>query len=131
MRGTQFTAVDGRVAFDTIYPGWYPGRTPHIHFKVILDDKERVTGQLYFPDTASERIYAAHSPYRERKQDRDTVNANDFIFREEGEATLAEIERRAVPIALRSSSASTAQVPRSGPGPHPQTGRDVERLVLD
>lgn len=93
LRGTQFTAVDGRVAFDTIYPGWYPGRTPHIHFKVILDDKERVTGQLYFPDTASERIYAAHSPYRERKQDRDTVNANDFIFREEGgEATLAEIE---------------------------------------
>jgi protocatechuate 3,4-dioxygenase beta subunit len=80
LRGTQFTEADGSVRFDTIYPGWYPGRTPHIHFKVILDDKVRVTGQLYFPDTVSERIYAAYSPYRERKQERETVNANDFIF---------------------------------------------------
>jgi protocatechuate 3,4-dioxygenase beta subunit len=95
LRGTQFSAADGTVRFDTIYPGWYPGRTPHIHFKVILDDKARVTGQLYFPDTVSERIYAAYSPYRERKQDRETMNANDFIFREEdGAATLAEMEER-------------------------------------
>jgi protocatechuate 3,4-dioxygenase beta subunit len=93
LRGTQFTAGDGRVAFDTIYPGWYPGRAPHIHFKVILDDKDRVTGQLYFPDAVSERIYATHSPYRERKQERDTVNANDFIFLEQrGADTLAEID---------------------------------------
>jgi len=93
LRGTQFTDGDGRVAFDTIYPGWYPGRTPHIHFKVILDDKDLVTGQLYFPDTVSEHVYATHSPYRERKQERDTVNANDFIFLEQrGADTLADTE---------------------------------------
>jgi protocatechuate 3,4-dioxygenase beta subunit len=93
LRGTQFTDGDGRVAFDTIYPGWYPGRTPHIHFKVILDDKDLVTGQLYFPDTVSEQVYATHSPYRERKQERDTVNANDFIFLEQnGADTLADTE---------------------------------------
>lgn len=93
LRGTQFTDGDGRVAFDTIYPGWYPGRTPHIHFKVILDDKDLVTGQLYFPDTVSEHVYATHSPYRERKQEPDTVNANDFIFLEQrGADTLADTE---------------------------------------
>ncbi|MGH6833505.1 MAG: intradiol ring-cleavage dioxygenase, partial [Methyloceanibacter sp.] len=72
LRGTQFAGADGAVRFATIYPGWYPGRTPHIHFKVILDDKDLVTGQLYFPDTTSERIYATLSPYRERKAERDT-----------------------------------------------------------
>jgi len=75
LRGTQFTDADGAVCFTTIYPGWYPGRTPHIHFKVILDDKDLVTGQLYFPDTISERIYATVSPYRERKAERVTFNA--------------------------------------------------------
>ena len=34
------------VRFTTNYPGWYPGRTPHIHFRVILDDKDLVTGSL-------------------------------------------------------------------------------------
>lgn len=62
LRGTQFTDADGQARFATVYPGWYPGRTPHIHFKVILDDKDLVTGQLYFPDTVSERIYATLSP---------------------------------------------------------------------
>jgi protocatechuate 3,4-dioxygenase beta subunit len=81
------------VRFDTIYPGWYPGRTPHIHFKIILDDRDLVTGQLYFPDSVSGQVYAAHSPYRERKQERDTVNTNDFIFLEQnGAGTLAETE---------------------------------------
>jgi protocatechuate 3,4-dioxygenase beta subunit len=93
LRGTQFAASDGAVRFDTIYPGWYPGRTPHIHFKIILDDKDLVTGQLYFPDPVSEHVYATYSPYRERKQQRDTVNANDFIFLEQrGADTLADTE---------------------------------------
>src|SRR3954468_7474738 len=31
LRGRQLTDATGRVEFATIYPGWYPGRTPHIH----------------------------------------------------------------------------------------------------
>jgi protocatechuate 3,4-dioxygenase beta subunit len=93
LRGTQFADADGQVRFATIYPGWYPGRTPHIHFKVILDETDLVTGQLYFPDIISERIYATLLPYRERKEERDTMNANDFIFQKQGGAdTLVEIE---------------------------------------
>jgi protocatechuate 3,4-dioxygenase beta subunit len=96
LRGTQFTDGDGAVRFDTIFPGWYPGRTPHIHFKVILDNKDAVTGQLYFPDEISNRIYATRSPYRERKQTRDTLNANDFIFLEQkGADSLADVEEAA------------------------------------
>ena len=95
LRGTQFGGADGTVRFATIYPGWYPGRTPHIHFKVILDDKDLVTGQLYFPDTTSERIYATLSPYRERKAERNTFNANDFIFQKQGGAdTRVEVEKK-------------------------------------
>ena len=93
LRGTQFTDADGAARFNTIYPGWYPGRTPHIHFKVILDDKDLVTGQLHFPDTVSERIYATLLPYRERKAERDTFNANDFIFQKQGGSeTLVAVE---------------------------------------
>src|SRR5262245_33950864 len=33
LRGYQVTDTNGAVAFTTIYPGWYPGRTIHIHVK--------------------------------------------------------------------------------------------------
>jgi protocatechuate 3,4-dioxygenase beta subunit len=66
LRGTQFTDAGGEAAFATIYPGWYAGRTPHIHFKVFLEDKNAVTGQIYFPDALSEFIYANIPPYNER-----------------------------------------------------------------
>ena len=93
LRGTQFTGAEGAASFATIYPGWYPGRTPHIHFKVFLDANTLVTGQLYFPDAVSERIYATHQPYRERKGERDTFNATDFIFRDQdGAKTLVNVE---------------------------------------
>src|SRR6187200_1647381 len=80
LRGTQFIGADGQVRFATIYPGWYPGRTPHIHFKVFLNATSLVTGQLYFPDDLSARIYAGVAPYNDRKAKRDIVaNAEDFI----------------------------------------------------
>jgi protocatechuate 3,4-dioxygenase beta subunit len=84
LRGTQFTDADGQVRFATIYPGWYPGRTPHIHFKVFLDAVSLVTGQLYFPDPVTEHVYATLPPYRERQAERDTFNATDGIFRGQG-----------------------------------------------
>ena len=86
LRGTQFTGADGEVHFATIYPGWYPGRTPHIHFKVFADDRSVITGQLYFPDPITEHVYATTSPYHDRKAERDTLNANDFIFVRQGGA---------------------------------------------
>ena len=37
LRGMQITDTNGNVEFVTIYPGWYPGRTVHIHFKAYRD----------------------------------------------------------------------------------------------
>jgi protocatechuate 3,4-dioxygenase beta subunit len=86
LRGTQFTGPDGEARFTTIYPGWYPGRTPHIHFKVFVDERNLITGQLYFPDPVTEHVYATTSPYRERKAERDTFNSDDVILARQGGA---------------------------------------------
>lgn len=50
-RGHQLTDAQGRYRLETVVPGEYPGRTPHIHVKVIAGGRELVT-QLYFPDKA-------------------------------------------------------------------------------
>jgi protocatechuate 3,4-dioxygenase beta subunit len=96
LRGTQFTGAGGEVRFNTIYPGWYPGRTPHIHFKVFVDERSVITGQVYFPDPVTEHVYATKLPYRERKEERDTFNADDFIFvRQGGTDTIVNLTEKA------------------------------------
>ncbi len=77
LRGTQFTDGKGAVSFATIYPGWYEGRATHIHFKVLLDDRNVLTGQMYFPDAMNEFIYANIPAYLGRLKPRAVVNAND------------------------------------------------------
>lgn len=80
LRGTLMADSDGIATFKTIYPGWYPGRTPHIHIKAFLDTTTLVTGQIYFPDDLSARIYKEREPYSKRPV-ADTTNASDGIFR--------------------------------------------------
>lgn len=80
LRGTQFTDDTGSVQFKSVYPGWYPGRTPHIHVKVFIDTKTLVTGQIYFPDAMSAEIYTSRAPYNVRPK-ADTSNGQDFIFK--------------------------------------------------
>lgn len=64
LRGTQATDADGLARFSTIYPGWYPTRTPHLHVKVLdLAGVELLTTQLYFPDPVSTWIYRNVAPY--------------------------------------------------------------------
>lgn len=67
LRGIQFTDPSGKAYFDTIYPGWYQGRTTHIHLKVRPTPQAELTTQLYFDDSASARVYKlppyiAHGP---------------------------------------------------------------------
>ena len=78
LRGAQVTNADGIVEFTTVYPGWYPGRTVHIHAKVHLDARTVLTTQLYFDDALSDRVFAA-SPYSGRGE-RDQRNESDGIF---------------------------------------------------
>ena len=82
LRGIQRTDAKGLALFRTIYPGWYRGRTVHIHVMVHLGGNVVHTGQLYFPDTLTDAVYK-RSPYRTRPG-RDTRNAADSIFRNGG-----------------------------------------------
>jgi protocatechuate 3,4-dioxygenase beta subunit len=75
LRGTQVTDGDGSVVFKTIYPGWYPGRTTHIHFKVHPTATTEATSQLYFPEEVTAAVYRA-APYDTHGQ-KNTSNAAD------------------------------------------------------
>lgn len=83
LRGTQVSDGAGAVAFETLYPGWYPGRATHVHFKVFVDSRTLVTGQMYFPDEINDAIYRTEAAYGNRLFKRDTLNANDVFARSE------------------------------------------------
>jgi len=82
LRGVQRTDTKGLAIFRTIYPGWYQGRTVHIHTKVHVGGNVVHTGQLYFPDSVTDAVYT-RSPYSSRP-DRETRNAADSIYRNGG-----------------------------------------------
>ncbi|MCB1395072.1 MAG: intradiol ring-cleavage dioxygenase [Rhodobacteraceae bacterium] len=90
LRGTQRTDERGIVEFDTIYPGWYRGRTTHIHYKIYLDTRNVLTGQIFFPDALSEYLYL-NSPAYQRDRERDTLNATDDIAQQATRAAYAAI----------------------------------------
>ncbi len=83
LRGFQLTDDAGMVNFTTIYPGWYSGRTVHIHYKIRTDPASssgyEFTSQLFFDDTFTDGVFA-NAPYAAKGQ-RNTRNANDGIFR--------------------------------------------------
>jgi protocatechuate 3,4-dioxygenase beta subunit len=94
MRGIQRTNALGVARFTTVYPGWYPGRTVHIHVKVHLGGRVVHTGQLFFPDTLTDAVYRK-APYDTRPP-RDTRNAVDAIFRNGGSRSLLQLRKTAV-----------------------------------
>lgn len=79
LRGTQMTDAAGWVEFRTIYPGWYDGRTTHIHFKVFLDQRNVLIGQTFLPDALNEFIYNNVPEYEGRARQRTVLNANDMV----------------------------------------------------
>jgi protocatechuate 3,4-dioxygenase beta subunit len=82
LRGHQMTDMRGEVRFITIYPGWYPGRTVHLHFKIRAGSSGGrsfdFTSQLYFDDAITDRVFSA-PPYAERGP-RSARNRQDRIF---------------------------------------------------
>lgn len=81
-RGVRITDESGKAHFNTIFPGWYSGRTVHIHFTLRIDGREEVTSQLYFEDDLTTEIHAQgeYAPRGMRPQ----TNDSDFIFRSGG-----------------------------------------------
>jgi protocatechuate 3,4-dioxygenase beta subunit len=79
LRGTQATGADGVVRFSSIYPGWYPTRTPHLHVEVHLDGATVLTTQLFFDDAVSDGVFAADPAYQGHGR-RDTRNDKDAFY---------------------------------------------------
>ena len=75
------------MSFKTIYTGWYPGRTPHIHVKVHVGGPTVHTGQLFFDDKVTDVAYA-RPPYNARSGRRTTNDGDDIYARGGRESTL-------------------------------------------
>lgn len=91
LRGIQRTDAKGVATFRTIYPGWYPGRTVHVHVKVALGGNVVHTGQLYFPEKLTDVVYK-RAPYN-RRPERTTRNQADSILRNGGSRSLLSLRR--------------------------------------
>lgn len=94
LRGYQVTDANGAVTFTTIYPGWYPGRTVHIHFKIRTEPQAKrgkeFTSQIYFDDALTDRIFA-QAPYASRGR-RSARNETDGLFRRGGRQLMIALQ---------------------------------------
>ncbi len=91
LRGYQISDAKGIASFLTIYPGWYPGRTVHIHFKIrhgTGSNQKEFTSQLFFDDNFTDTVFKA-APYNARGA-RNTRNTADGIYRNGGNQLLLD-----------------------------------------
>lgn len=66
------------MTFNTIYPGWYPGRATHIHFRVYLGLALQATSQLAFASVITSAVYS--TPLYVAKGQNPTTPSSDGIF---------------------------------------------------
>ena len=109
LRGIQRSDSAGNVRFETIFPGWYPGRTPHIHVKVYVSGNEVHTGQVYFRAAVLNTIYA-QGAYASRGK-ADTSNATDGIY--SGARSLLALRRKGASVSGGYTGSLTLGVSRS------------------
>ena len=125
LRGYQVTHENGLAEFTTIYPGWYPGRTVHIHFKIRTDQGYEFTSQLFFPEDITDLVHA-QAPYASKGM-RNTLNSDDNIFRSSEDLLtldLVELEEEdgymaTFAIGLDLSNPATESSPGGGPPNRP------------
>jgi hypothetical protein len=94
LRGIQLTDSDGKVTFTTVYPGWYAGRTNHIHLRVYSGGAVTgttfsytgatllYTGQMFFDATTNDTV-AATTLYKANTVAR-TLNSTDRVYSQQG-----------------------------------------------
>ena len=78
LRGLQRTDANGVATFNTIYPGWYSGRAPHIHLEVFVNRASVKTTQMAFPEDVSRAVYS-QGVYASRGTNF-TRNSTDNVF---------------------------------------------------
>lgn len=107
LRGYQVTDASGVVTFKTIYPGWYQGRTPHVHVRARLFDAAgnttyNFTTQIFFDEAVTDAVYAK-APYNSRGE-RDTRNATDMHYNSSADSINMVLALTATPDGGYSSS---------------------------
>jgi protocatechuate 3,4-dioxygenase beta subunit len=93
LRGYQGSDANGGVRFTTVYPGWYPGRAVHMHFKVRTNPTGsrglELTSQVFFDEALTDAVHA-QAPYSSKGR-RDTLVTSDGIYRSGGPVLLAPL----------------------------------------
>lgn len=88
LRGRQATDAEGNASFISIYPGWYPGRAPHLHIDIRNSSGQMLLiSQIAFPENISNAVYAT-SGYNGNF---DTPNANDLSFEDSLDQNIATV----------------------------------------
>lgn len=127
LRGYQVSDASGLVTFRTIFPGWYSGRTIHIHLLVRRFDTAgnqtyRWASQLFF-DPATTLTVTARAPYNTRGTSPDTTNAQDGIYQQSGGSTLLAMSGTAATGFSTALVLGIATAPTTtGPAPDAPTG---------
>ncbi|XP_074596195.1 uncharacterized protein LOC141851346 [Brevipalpus obovatus] len=86
LRGYQVTNNLGKVSFITMIPGWYPGRTMHIHVEINRGPRVVYIGQLFFPEKFAQ-IVSKMSPYSSSRSYRVTNDEDAVYTRSQGSST--------------------------------------------
>ncbi|MGV9247213.1 intradiol ring-cleavage dioxygenase [Streptomyces sp. NPDC003710] len=102
LRGVQLTDRHGKATFKTIFPGWYYGRTTHIHLKVHCggevegrtyeDGHVAHTGQVFFADEVADAI-AKLDPYAKHTGSQRVKLAEDHVAQSAGAASLVTLKQ--------------------------------------
>ncbi len=101
LRGIQITDSHGVVHFETIFPGFYMGRTNRIHFKVRVDGHSTNhtyqaghtshTGQIFFPEDLTLTLME-QPPYTRHRIHR-TTQVEDGVFGgQQGKLSIANMK---------------------------------------
>ena len=109
LRGYQITDSNGLVSFNTIFPGWYSGRTVHIHlmirtFSASGNPTLEFTTQLFFDDALTTSILA-RAPYN-ASGTRNTTNSTDSLYNSQTQLSLSATSSgytSAITLAIRTS----------------------------
>jgi protocatechuate 3,4-dioxygenase beta subunit len=99
LRGVQLTDENGLAEIDTIFPGWYQGRTTHIHLRIhdgglVADGRYKGghishTGQIFFPEETTTHIYRL--PAYAKNQDGRMFLKDDGIYLSQSTQPLARL----------------------------------------
>lgn len=98
LRGVQETDSQGKVTFQTIFPGCYAGRWPHIHFETFPNLSAAATpgstnsiSQLAFPKEPCEAVYATTEYAQSATELAKLSLESDGVFRDGYTAQLASV----------------------------------------